>query len=163
VYVYDARRDTVRVLFDDAIGAWYVRTGHVLYLTSAGTLMAAPWDNEALAPGGRPVPVLDGIQAPGFLVSDEGTAYYLLGRSLFAPGPMPNAVVVWVDRTGRVEPVDSSWQVNTGGTNEGQIGSVWGVALSPDGRRIALSLLTDVGTDVWVKQVPTGPVSRLSL
>lgn len=162
VYVYDARRDTVRALFDDAIGAWYVPTGHVLYLTSAGTLMAAPWDNSALATTGRPVPVLDGIQAPGFLISDEGTAYYLLGRSEFAPGPVPNAAVVWVDRTGHVEPVDSSWQVNTGGTFNGLMETDWGLALSPDGRRIALTLLTDLGTDIWIKQVPTGPVSRLT-
>ncbi len=163
VYVYDARRDTVRALFDDAIGAWYVPTGHVLYLTSAGTLMAAPWDNAALAPTGRSAPVLDGIQAPGFLVSDEGTAYYLLGRSEFEPGPVPNAVVVWVDRTGHVEPVDSSWQVNTGGTDNGSIGTDWGLALAPDGRRIALSLRTDLGTDIWIKQIPAGPASRLTL
>ena len=163
VYVYDARRDTIRALFDDAIGAWYVPTGHVLYLTSAGTLMAAPWDNTALATTGRPVPVLDGIQAPGFLVSGEGTAYYLLGRSEFAPDPVPNAAIVWVNRTGQVEPVDSSWQVNTGGTDNGSIGTDWGLALSPDGRRIALSLLTELGTDIWIKQLPTGPVSRLTL
>ena len=35
----------------------------------------------------------------------------------------------------------------------------WGLALSPDGRRIALTLLTDLGTDIWIKQLPTGPVS----
>jgi len=163
VYVYDARRDSVRQLFDDAIGAWYVPTGHVLYLTSAGTLMATPWDNEALAATGRPVPVMDGIQAPGFGVSREGTAYYLLGRAEFAPGPLPNAAIVWVDRAGRVEPVDSSWQVNTGGTDNGSIGTDWGLALSPDGRRIALSLLTDRGTDIWIKQLPAGPASRLTL
>jgi serine/threonine-protein kinase len=162
VYVYDARRDTVRALFEDAIGAWYVPTGHVLYLTSAGTLMAAPWDNSALAATGRPVPVLDGIQAPGFLISDEGTAYYLLGRSEFAPGPVPNAAVVWVDRTGHVEPVDSTWQVNTGGTYSGLMETDWGLALSPDGRRIALTLLTDLGTDIWIKQLPAGPASRLT-
>ena len=163
VYVYDARRDTVRALFDDAIGAWYVPTGHVLYLTSSGTLMAAPWDNAALAPTGRAVPVLDGVQAPGFLVSNDGTAYYLLGRQEFAPGPVPNAVLVWVNRTGQVEPVDSSWQVNTGGTYNGSMEIDWGLALSPDGRRIALTQLTDLGTDIWIKQLPTGPVSRLTL
>lgn len=163
VYVYDARRDTVRALFDDAIGAWYVPTGHVLYLTSSGTLMAAPWDNAALAPTGRPVPVLDGVQAPGFLVSGDGTAYYLLGFQEFAPGPVPNAVPVWVNRTGQVEPVDSSWQVNTGGRFSGSMETDWGLALSPDGRRIALTLLTDLGTDIWIKQLPTGPVSRLTL
>jgi serine/threonine-protein kinase len=165
VYVYDARRDTVRALFDDAIGASYVPTGHVLYMTSSGTLMAVPWDNTALAATGKPVPILDGIQAPGFVVSDEGTAVYLLGRTEFAPGPEPNAGLVWVDRSGHVEPVDSSWQVNTGGTYgiEGDLTTGWGLALSPEGRRIALTLLTDLGTDIWIKQLPTGPVSRLTL
>jgi serine/threonine-protein kinase len=164
VYVYDARRDTVRALFDDAIGAWYVPTGHVLYLTSSGTLMAVPWDNSALAATGKPVAILDGIQAPGFVVSDEGTAVYLLGPPEFAPGPKPNAALVWVDRSGQVEPVDSSWQVNTGGMYVGTDRSLgWGLALSPDGRRIALTLLTDLGTDIWIKQLPTGPVTRLTL
>ena len=166
VYVFDARTDTVRLLFDDAIGAWYVPTGHVLYLTSAGTLMAVPWDESALAAAGAPVPIIDGIQAPGFLVSKEGTAFYLLGRPEFAPGPIPNSSVVWVDRSGRVEPVDSSWQVNTGGSY-GIAGEApetgWGIALSPDGRRIALTLLTDQGTDIWIKMLPAGPVSRLTL
>ena len=163
VYVYDARKDTIRALFDDAIGAWYASTGHVLYLTSAGVLMAAPWDNDALAATGRAVAVMDGIQAPGFLISAEGTAYYLLGRSEFSPDPVPNAAVVWVDRSGGVEPVDSSWQVNTGGRDNGSIGTNWGLALSPDGRRIALSLLTEVGTDIWIKQLPARPATRLTL
>jgi serine/threonine protein kinase/Tol biopolymer transport system component len=163
VYVYDAGRDTVRELFDDAIGAWHVRTGHVLYLTSSGTLMAVPWDNTALAATGKPVPILDGIQAPGFVISDEGTAVYALGRPEFAPGPVPNASLVWVDRSGNVEPVDSSWQVNTGGSFAGGFYVDWGVSLSPDGRRIALTLLTDLGTDIWLKQLPAGPVSRLTL
>ena len=162
VYVYDARRDTVRALFDDAVGAWYTPTGHVLYLTSAGRLMAAPWDNSKLAPAGKSVPVLDGIQAPGFMISNDGTAYYLIGRQEFLPGPVPNAAVVWVDRTGHVEPVDSSWQVNTGGSYDGIDGPDWGLALSPDGRRIALTLLTELGTDIWIKQLPNGPVSRLT-
>ena len=166
VYVFDARANAVRALFEDAIGAWYVPTGHVLYLTSAGTLMAVPWDNSALAAAGSPVPILDGIQAPGFLVSKEGTALYLLGRPEFAPGATPNSSVVWVERSGRVEPVDSTWQVNTGGTydslgNTSETG--WGIALSPDGRRIALTLLTDQGTDIWIKTLPAGPVSRLTL
>jgi serine/threonine-protein kinase len=163
VYVYDAQQDTVRVLFDDAIGAWYVPTGHVLYLTSAGTLMAAPWDNSSLTATAQPVAVLDGVQAPGFVISNEGTAYYLLGPSEFAPGPVPNAMVVWVDRSGRVAPVDSTWQVNTGGKFSGFTETDWGLALSPDGRRIALTLLTELGTDIWIKQLPSGPVSRLTL
>ncbi len=163
VYVYDARRDSIRAVFEDAIGAWHVPTGHVLYLTSAGTLMAAPWDNDALAPTGRAVPVIDGIQAPGFVVANDGSAYYVLGPSEFSPNPLPNAALVWVSRSGEVEAVDPSWQINTGGLDNGSVGTEWGFALSPDGRRIALSMLTELGTDVWIKQLPTGPVSRLTL
>ena len=164
VYAYDARRDTIHTLFDDAVGAWHAPTGHVLYLTSAGTLMAVSWDNSALAATGTPVPILDGVQAPGFVLSAEGTAAYLLGSPEFAPGPTPNAALVWVDRSGRVEPVDSAWQVNTGGMYNGpDIPVDWGLALSPDGRRIAFTQLTDLGTDIWIKQLPAGPASRLTL
>ena len=102
------------------------------------------------------MPILDGIQAPGFVVSADGTALYVLGPPLFTPGPVPNAVAVWVDRRGRVEPVDPGWKINTGGGN-------WGLALSPHGRRIAIKLLTDLGTDIWIKQLPGGPASRLTL
>jgi Tol biopolymer transport system component len=71
---------------------------------------------------------------------------------------------VWVDRTGRTEPVDSAWQVNTGGTYTApELSTGWGLALSPDGRRIALTMLTDLGTDIWIKQLPSGPLSRLTL
>jgi Tol biopolymer transport system component len=126
--------------------------------------MAVPWNNTTLAATGKPVQILDGVQAPGFVVSSEGTAIYLLGAPEFTPGPTPNAALVWVDRHGRVEPVDSAWQVNTGGAYTGaDIPVDWGLALSPDGRRIALTLLTDLGTDIWIKQLPTGPVSRLTL
>lgn len=164
VYVYDARKDTIRTLFDDAVGAWYVPTGHVLYLTSSGTLMVVPWNNSTLAATGKPVPILDGIQAPGFVVSGEGTAVYLLGPPEFAPGPTPNAALVWVDRQGHMEPVDSSWDINTGGGyTTADIPVNWGLALSPEGRRIALTLRTELGNDIWIKQLPTGPVSRLTL
>jgi Tol biopolymer transport system component len=56
--------------------------------------------------------------------------------------------------------------VNTGGAYGGADRSLeigWGVALSPDGRRIALTLQTDLGTDIWIKRLPAGPVSRLTL
>jgi len=164
VYAWDARKDTILTLFEDAVGAWYAPTGHVLYLTSAGTLMAAPWDNTKLAATGKAVPILDGVQAPGLVLSGAGTALYVLGPPEFAPGPLPNASLVWVDRSGRMEPVDSTWQVNTGGrydVNDRAEG--WGLALSPDGRRIAITLRTAVGNDIWIKQLPNGPATRLTL
>jgi serine/threonine-protein kinase len=155
VYVYDARTDTARLLFEDALGSWYAPTGHVLHLTRNGTLLASPWDMGALAPSGPAVPVLDGIQAPGFLLAPDGTALYVLGPPTLGAGGEPNAEAVWVDRTGRVEQVDPKWRFNTGGGN-------WGFSLSPDGRRIAMRIGTALGQNVWIKQLPAGPVSRLT-
>jgi serine/threonine-protein kinase len=155
VWVYDARRDTARVLFEPALGAWHVSTGHLLYLTPSGTLMVLPWDNNALAATGPAVPVADGIQAPGLVLSAEGTALYVVGPPLYATGPAPNADLAWVDRRGHVEDFDLTWRFNTGTAG-------WGLALSPDGSRLAIRLRTDLGSDIWIKQLPTGPLSRLT-
>jgi len=155
VMVYDIAKDTARVLLDDALLARYSPTGHILLLTRAGTLLAAPWDNDALATAGPALPVLDGVQAPGFVLSSGGGALYTLGPSRFANGAALNREAVWLDRNGRLDQVDPGWRFNIGDAN-------WGLALSPDGHRLAIRLNTDLGSDVWVKQLPTGAVSRLT-
>ena len=69
-----------------------------------------------------------------------------------APAAGRQFSMVWVDRTGRVTPVDSGLRVQF--TN---FGENYGWALSPDGKRLALGLSTDAGDDIWVKQLPRGP------
>ena len=59
-----------------------------------------------------------------------------------------------MDRSGAVTPVDPDW-----GTVS--FPSDAGLALSPDGTRLALSLVGEQA-DVWVKQLPAGPLSRLT-
>ena len=46
-------------------------------------------------------------------------------------------------------------RIDPGGGNPG-----W--TLSPDGSRLAIGLLTATGGDVWVKQLPNGPLSRVT-
>jgi hypothetical protein len=62
-----------------------------------------------------------------------------------------------VSRDGREAPVDSTveFRLTNYGANAG-----W--ALSPDGTRLAIGLATEAGDDIWVKQLPRGPVSRVS-
>jgi len=154
-FVYDTRNDSLQVVLPDAAAAMYTPTGHLIYLTASGSLMAVRWDNDALATVGSPISLMDGVQAPGLAVSNDGTLLYVLGPQLYRPGPVSNAEAIWVDRSGAVEPVDPSWKFNTGFDG-------WGVALSPDGERLAMRLLTDLGTDVWIKQLPAGALSRLT-
>ena len=87
-------------------------------------------------------------------MSSEGTL--ITGRGAIASSAA-RYELVWVDRTGRETPVDSTWtfRVTAYGGNAG-----W--ALSPDGGRLAIGLATEAGDDVWIKQLPRGPLSRLT-
>lgn len=155
-FAYDARNDSLRLVLPDAAAAVYAPTGHLVYITASGSLMAVGWDNEALATVGSPVSLLDGVQAPGLALANDGTLLYVLGPQIYRTGPVSNAELIWVDRSGAVEPVDPTWQFNTSAL-------LSTIALSPDGSRVALHLLTDLGTDVWIKGLPAGALSRLTL
>ena len=157
VHVYDARADTVRPLLEDALGVWYGPTGHVLYggnyegRFTTGTLFAAPFDLSTLELTGEALPMLEGLAASGLTFSEVGTALYMVGGDMAV---RPNEVV-WVDRSGSATPVHEGWTFRPGDAN-------WGMALSPDQERLALRIQTDLGNDIWIKQLPDGPLSRFT-
>jgi serine/threonine-protein kinase len=130
--------------------ARYTPTGHLVYVTEGGTLMGGHFDpSEATLVGGA-VPIIDG--AGVFALSDNGTLLYN-----FLPAGASELELVWVDRSGVARPVSAGWTFdpspNTGNRS-------W--RLSPDGTRIAVKKLTDLGPDIWIKPVSDGPESRLT-
>ncbi len=135
--------------------ARYAESGHVVYATADGTLMAAPFDLKRLEVTGPAVAVLEDIEvrsgsASQFALSAAGTLLYKTGAS----GSLGE--FVWVTRSGEATPVDAGWSfVGVGGTSPG-----W--SLTPDGTRLALKEQTEAGDDIWVKQLPDGPLSRLT-
>ncbi len=63
---------------------------------------------------------------------------------------------VWVDRSGAVQMIEPGWRIDPA------LGTA-GLALSPDGTRLAVSIRGGGGAvDVWVKQLDTGPLARLT-
>ncbi len=146
------------VLAGSAMGQ-YLPTGHIVYVRRDGGMFAVPFDLGSLETRGSAVPVLDSVSVvDGFLplaaVSESGTLVMRAGATLSL---RQRYEMVWVDRGGRETPIDSTWTFRL--TNFGQnIG--W--ELSPDGSRLAIGLATDAGDDIWVKQLPDGPVSRVS-
>jgi len=56
-----------------------------------------------------------------------------------------------------VDPVQAGWTFAAGDSN-------WGMALSPDGSRIALKIAASngVGSNIWIKPLPDGPLSLLT-
>jgi len=127
----------------------YSTSGHLVYLTE-GALVAAPFDPRAMELLGPAVPLIDGVQA--FSFSDNGRLVYATG----APAEGANSELVWLSRSGAASRVDSGWVFDPGGGN-------FGWALSPDGSRIAVRTRgSDGNQDIWIKELPAGPLRRLT-
>jgi len=149
VYVFDARADTVAMLFENAWGVWYAPTGHVVYTSRDGGAFAAPFDLDALEVSGAAVPVLEGVRPPDLAFSSTGTLIYVTGAPL---GTIPDELV-WVDREGTTEVIDPSWSADFEYLD-----------LSPDGTQLVVSI-EDESTDehqLWVKQMDRGPLAKLT-
>jgi serine/threonine-protein kinase len=114
-----------------------------VYITSAGVLMAVPFDAASLELRGEPVPVLERVAA----LAVSGT-----GRLAYREGQVGDAVrAVWVDRTGKATVMDSSW-----------IAHISSFALSPDGRRLAVSVVNGGQQNIWIKELPRGPLAKFT-
>ena len=133
--------------------ARYLPTGHILYVTSTGVLMAAPFDQDRLEITGAAVVLAEGITirlgggGVELAVSRTGTLWYGTGSGA------SERTVVWATRAGDISAVDSTW-VEEFGT----------LALSPDGTRLAITIVESGGENVWVKQLgrPGGPLSKVT-
>jgi serine/threonine-protein kinase len=144
------------VVADGWIG-WYLPTGQLAYVQKEQHLLVVPFDLRSLRTSGTPVAVLDSVSTEGpspyFAVSASGTAVMRLGAAAQAFG----FNLVWLDRSGRETPVDSTWTFRVT-----QFAGNHGWALSPDGSRLAIGLNTSEGDDIWVKPLPRGPATRVT-
>jgi len=128
-------------------------SGHILYVTSDGVLMAAPFDQDRLELTGPAVSLMEGIAirlgggGVELAVSRTGTLWYGSGSGA------SERTVVWASRSGEFTEVDSTW-IEEFGT----------LALSPDGTQLAITIVEPVGEHVWVKQLdrPGGQLSKVT-
>jgi serine/threonine protein kinase len=121
----------------------------VLFLRK-GTLMAQPFDAHRLEPAGEAVPVAD--QVGSFLdyglfsASDNGVLVYTSGAG-------QNYQLTWLDRQGKLL------------GNVAEPGGYTSMALSPDGKRIAVSRTNPENRpnwDVWLLDVGRNTSTRLT-
>ncbi|MEQ1855767.1 MAG: protein kinase [Longimicrobiales bacterium] len=130
--------------------ARYVATGHVVYLTTGGTLMAAPFDLRRLEVTGPSTALVERLYFKSSLAANFALSYS--GTLLYATrGGGDVTELVWVSRTGSATSVDPAWT--------GVFGSP---TLSPDARRVAMTVVSGPTQAVWVKQLDRGPTLRLS-
>jgi len=119
----------------DSTNVFY-SAGHLLFL-SGRSLMAQPFDPDRLTLGGTPFPIAEDIQTLGtpyygfFAASPGGVLAY---QTTVTRGTLQQ--LAWIDRAGKVTPV-------------GTPASYGDLALAPDGRKAAVSLIGDQ-SDIWL-------------
>ena len=134
----------------------YSPTGHLLFMdANEGTLLAAPFDTKNLELTGAAVPVVEGV-----LQHPQGWSFWDIsasGRLVYRTGSGGGLhTPVWVERDGTFREIDPGWEFP--GNN-----NLSSLAVSPDGTRLVASITDSDGTtDLWVKQLDTGPLFRLT-
>jgi len=150
VAVLDLKAMTHRTLVQ-GLTARYSPTGHLVYVTATGDLLAVPFDLGRLELTGEPFSITSGLAGRAFgavdlALSRSGTLVYQLGPRQTAANE-----VVYVNRDGTIAKIDS-----------GLTGDIHTLAISPDGRQLALSKVEGSDHQIWVKQLPHGPLSKLT-
>jgi Tol biopolymer transport system component/tRNA A-37 threonylcarbamoyl transferase component Bud32 len=151
VAVADLRTAAHRVLVRGVLGR-YAASGHLVYVTDDGTMMAAPFDGNRLVVTGDAAKVAESVAVRvggrgDVSISESGLlAYTSSAQKAFGE-------LVWVSRSGASTPVDPAWAKPFLGR----------AVLSPDGK-YAAALVSDPGGGfprLWSKQLDRGPASPL--
>ncbi len=149
--VLDLKTGKHHILVHGVMGR-YARAGYLVFVRADGSLMAAPFDQNKLELTGPPVHLLDGLEvslfgAADLALDDRGTLLYVRARGGKA------VELTWVERDGRMTPIPSTWPAM----------DLEGPSIAPDGRRVAVAVVTPNGSDIWIKQLDNGQQSRLTL
>jgi serine/threonine-protein kinase len=136
-----------RLLVEGGFAPQYLPTGHILYARRRG-LFVIPFDASRLEVTGAAVRVLEGVStaATGAVQAAVAGA----GTMAYVPGGRDRSVVR-VDRSGARTVV-----LETHATYAED------PMLSPDGARLALTLESDSGVDVWVADLSRQTQTRLT-
>jgi serine/threonine-protein kinase len=148
IMVLSLETGDVRSLGEGAM-ARYAPSGHLLWTSADGMLLAAPFDLMRLEITGPARTLLEGVRvsassASNFAISRTGTLLYLLEDGMAETRP------VWLGRDGTEEELDP-------GLRRGRFESP---AISPDGRRIAFAYVSPGGQrqapDIWIYDLEQG-------
>ena len=138
----------VKTIIENTTHGRYL-SGHLIYYRE-GTLFAAPMNADRLVITGPPVPLVQGVSNTGnwrraeFDLSSNGTLVYRGGSA------GTSFVLSWLDSAGKTVPVISK---------PGQYGSP---SLSPDGSRLALSVIQEGKQNLWVYDLRRETLNRLT-
>jgi serine/threonine-protein kinase len=150
IIVYSMASGQRKTLQRGGFYARYLPSGHVLYMHE-GTLFAVPFDPKLLEVTGQPAPILEGVvtspvfAGAQFSFSETGNLVYVAGRA-----GIQNVSIYWMDREGKFTPLRET------------PGNYNNLALSPDGKRLALDIVDGGRRDIWVYEWERDTLTRLT-
>ncbi|HKI95135.1 MAG TPA: protein kinase [Gemmatimonadales bacterium] len=161
VVVLNLGTGKTRVLQPGAVNAW-VLGRRLLYVEGNGALYSAPFDRNRLTISGAAEAVLDSIQMNSYAATNpsgditvgaDGTLLYVRRSPLAAAGGQHLARVAM---DGSAELLDTAQAT--------PVAYLGGLDLSPDGRRVAMSLTESKSgrSDIYVYDLRGGPPTRLT-
>jgi serine/threonine protein kinase len=129
--------------------------GHLIYINKA-TLFAVPFDPDKLETRGTPLPILGDVAhdatggAGQFAFSNAPSGHGTLVYRRASGGASGMTTLQWADTSGKKEPLLA------------KPGVYEYPNLSPDGKRVALSVTEGESEDIWVYDPQRGAMTRLS-
>ena len=150
IAAYSAASGKVKSLLRGGMYARYLPSGHLVYVHN-GTLFAVPFDTRKLEVTGQPAPVLEDVSsnpshgAAQFSFSDSGTFVYVTGSALSA-----DVSIYWMDAAGKFTPLRE------------MPGDYGDLAISPNGKRLAMDITNGSSTDIWVYEWERDTLTRLT-
>jgi tRNA A-37 threonylcarbamoyl transferase component Bud32 len=148
--VEDLARGTRTVVVQGVTYGRYVASGYLLYADATGTLLLQPFDVHGRRTTGPARAVLAGVRvgawggAAAFALSQTGTLVYSTGTEL------ETSVLSELDLRGRER------------RRFGAPRSFGQLALSPDGRALAMTIQTANNTDIWLMDVASARFDRFT-
>jgi len=148
--VQDLARGQRTVVVEGMTSGHYVAPGYLLYADATGTLLLQPFDWRERRTTGPARAVLQGLRISGwgggvpYALSETGTLAYITGSEL------ERFVLMQVDLHGK--------ELRRFGPPR----TAGGLALSPDGRSLAMGSQTANNSDIWLLDVASGRFDRFT-
>jgi len=139
-----------KVLIESGFDARYSATGHLVY-ASGHALLAVPFDLQRLEVTGAPVTLVEHVATTaltgigGFRLSANGSLVYQPEQSI------AGRVLAWVNRSGTETPLP----IPPRGFSHPRV--------SPDGKRLAFAAADGERNDIWIYELATDRLSRVTL
>jgi Tol biopolymer transport system component len=150
IVAYSVASGQPKTILHGGFHAIYLSDGYLVYMHS-GTLFAIPFDAKRLETAGQATAVVENVVASPdrgtaqFSISDNGTLVYVAGSAVDR-----NVSIYWMDADGKFSPLRET---------PGDYGNL---ALSPDGKRLAMDIRTSKRTDIWIYDLERDTLSRLT-